>query len=340
MNKKPKHAQIDEIQGTGKPVSKSYLEYGDELDGTRNAEVRDLRVFRPKVVVIVGPTASGKTSLSIQIAKEFNGEIVSADSRQVYKGLDIGSGKVTEEEMDGVPHHLLDVADPNDVYTVANYIEDGRKAIADILERGKLPIVVGGTFFYTDALLGRISTPKVPPNPALRARLEKLDTELLFKKLKDVDSRRAQTVDSQNRVRLIRALEVIDALGIVPEQTSEELYDVLTIGISVEKTILHKNIHNRLVSRLDDGMIEEVEVLQQEGLSWDRLEALGLEYRYIAQFLQEKIPKGEMFGLIESESRKFAKRQMTWLKRDKSIRWFKKDDIKKIEQTILTFLSS
>lgn len=281
---------------------------------------------KPKIVVIVGPTASGKTSLSIALAKRFDGEIVSADSRQVYKGLDIGSGKVTKEEMEGIPHHLLNVADPNDVYNVTDFVRDGRAAIADILEKGRLPIVAGGSFFYVDALLGRVSTPEVPPNPELRKMLEEKSTEELFQELEAKDPRRAADIDAQNRVRLIRALEIVEMLGKVPESTSENLYDALVIGIDTPKEVLHQNIHNRLYARLEEGMIEEVTSLHENGLSYERLESFGLEYRFIAQFLQEKINREEMLERLEFEIRHFAKRQMTWLKRDTSIQWFTKDD--------------
>ncbi|NCN52209.1 tRNA (adenosine(37)-N6)-dimethylallyltransferase MiaA [Candidatus Parcubacteria bacterium] len=293
---------------------------------------------KPKIVVIVGPTASGKTSLSIEVAKQFNGEVISADSRQVYRGLDIGSGKVTEEEMDGVPHHLLDVADPKDVYNVTDFVRDGRTAIADILARGKLPIVAGGSFFYVDALLGRVSTPEVPPNQELRKTLEEKSTEELFALLEEQDPRRAADIDKDNPVRLIRALEIVEAIGSVPESTQEELYKAFIIGIDIEKEKLHENIHTRLYTRLEEGMIEEVEHLHENGLSYERLESLGLEYRYIAQFLQKKIGKEEMCEKIESESRKFAKRQMTWLKRDKSIRWFKKGEGNEVLTEIEKFL--
>jgi len=287
---------------------------------------------KPKIVIVVGPTASGKTSLSIALAKRFDGEVISADSRQIYQGLDLGSGKVTEEEMAGIPHHLLDVADPKEIYTAHNFKEDGEKALEDILSRGKLPVIAGGTFFYIDMLLGRIQSPEVPPNPELRAELEKKDEKELFKELLEKDPRRAGDIDRHNKVRLVRALEIVDALGHVPHEVSHEEYDILTIGIDIDKETLHKNIHIRLLERIDKGMIEEVERLHSEDVSWERLEVLGLEYRYIAQYLQKKISREEMLETLESEIRKFAKRQMTWLKRDKNILWYKTNDEKIFEE--------
>ncbi len=272
-------------------------------------------------MVIVGPTASGKTSLSIKLAKEHNGEVISADSRQVYRGLNLGTGKVTAEEMEGVPHHLLDIVDPKEIYTAADFVRDGRAAIADILSRGKLPIVVGGTFFYTDALLGRIVTPEVAPNPTLRAELEKLSAEELFSKLQTVDPVRADDIDQHNPRRLVRALEIADALGSVPQLPAEELYDAQILGIHIDQETLHKNIHNRLLARLDAGMIDEVKALHERGLSYERMEDLGLEYRYIARHLKGEVSYEDMVTTLETKIRQFAKRQMTWLKRDKSIQW-------------------
>lgn len=295
---------------------------------------------KPKIIDIVGPTASGKTSLSIELAKKFNGEIISADSRQVYKGLDIGTGKVTQTEMRGIPHHLLDVAEPQDVYTVADYVRDGRVAIDDILSRGKLPIIVGGTFFYMDALLGAVSTPEVPPNVELREKLEKHSNEELFKILKEKDSERAETIDPSNQRRLIRAIEIASALGAVPKTHSVELYDAFTLGIHIEKEDLLKNIHTRLVERITAGMIEEVISLHKNGLSYERMTELGIEYLYISEHLQNKITKDEMCSLIETKSWQYAKRQMTWLKRDKNIQWVRKDEFEKIEGLVRGFVNN
>ena len=298
----------------------------------------DTQMTKPKLVSVVGPTASGKTSLSIEIALRFNGEVISADSRQVYTGLDIGSGKVTQEEMRGVPHHLLDVCDPQEIYTANDFKEDGTKVLTDILSRGKLPVIAGGTFFYTDMLLGRISSPLVPPNPALRETLEEKTEDELFTLLEEKDPRRAEEIDRHNKVRLVRALEIIKALGAVPEPHPEELYDVCTIGIDISREDLHRNIHVRLLERMDQGMVEEVASLHKEGVSWERLEALGLEYRYIAQYLQGTLTKEAMLETLESEIRKFAKRQMTWLKKDRSILWYTKDD-PAIFETVSDFLT-
>lgn len=279
-------------------------------------------VHKPKAIAIVGPTASGKTALSIALAKHFAGEVISADSRQVYRGLDIGSAKVTATEMDGIPHHLIDIIDPTLVYTGADFKRDGEQALTDISVRGKLPIVAGGTFFYLELLKGTMQSAPVPPNPQLRVVLEQKSTTELFTELQILDPRRAETIDPDNPRRLIRALEVIDALGVVPPVTTTDLpYEWLTVGIDVPTEILNERIHQRIIDRLKIGMIEEVEALHKNGLSWERLEAIGLEYRYIAYYLQNKLSRDEMIKQLTNKSRQFAKRQRVWLKRDPSINW-------------------
>jgi tRNA dimethylallyltransferase len=294
---------------------------------------------RPKVVVIVGPTASGKTSLSIELALKFRGEIISADSRQVYRGLDLGSGKVTSEEMRGTPHHMLDVADPDTVYTVSDYVREGRAVLEGILGRNNLPIIVGGSFFYVDALIGKVTLPEVEPNPALRSTLEEKSTTELYTLLQTADPERAVSVDKDNRRRLIRALEINAELGAVPLPTADPLFDTYTLGIEIPKETLHQNIHMRLIERLRNGMVEEVKQLHDGGLSFDRLDALGLEYRYISHYLEGKLGYEEMVTTLETKIRQFAKRQMTWLKRDPNIVWVDKNATEEILEGMKNFLN-
>ncbi len=296
---------------------------------------------KPPVIVIVGPTASGKTSLSIKIAKTFGGEVISADSRQVYRGLDIGSGKVTALEMDGVPHHLLDVVDPMTVYTASDFKRDATTALVDITSRKHLPIIAGGTFFYVDTLLGDISFPQVPPNDDLRAELEEKTVTELFDLLEKIDPARAKTIDQDNPRRLIRALEIATALGHVPVLSPNDTpYHTLKLGIDIDKTVLHENIHTRLITRLEEGMVEEVERLITQGVTHERLESFGLEYRYIARFLAGHLTYDEMVIELETKIRQFAKRQYTWLKRDTDIIWVKPSDFETIQSHISKFLSS
>ncbi len=278
---------------------------------------------KPKAIAVVGPTSSGKTSLSITLAKKFNGEVISADSRQVYKELDLGTGKVTVEEMDGVPHHLLDIADPSIQYNAAEFELDATAAILDIQSRNHLPIIAGGTFFYLDMLRGKHKVPAVPPNNTFRLKLASLSNEELFAELERLDISRAETIDQHNRPRLIRALEIIDTLGHVPKvKETGSPYDWLVIGINIDKLILHKNIHDRINQRFDAGMVTEVETLHKNGLSYERMHELGLEYRYIAMYLQRQISYQDMLEKLETKTRQYAKRQMTWLKKDQEIEWF------------------
>jgi tRNA dimethylallyltransferase len=291
---------------------------------------------KPKVYVIVGPTASGKTAYSIKLAKKVGGEIISADSRQVYKGLDIGSGKVTKKEMAGIPHHLLDVASPKKVFTVSDFKKLADKKIKEIIARGKTPIIVGGTGFYIQAVVDDLVLPEVPPDKKLRANLEAKPPSELFAMLKKLDPIRAQEIDSKNPRRLIRAIEIAKALGKVPPLNSPrdpislrekrslpELseYNFEFIGIKMDQEKLNKKIYQRLVERLRKGMVAEVKKLHEGGVSWRRLEELGLEYRYIALFLQNKITKPEMVEQLYRQIIKYSKRQLTWFKRDKRIIW-------------------
>jgi tRNA dimethylallyltransferase len=274
-----------------------------------------------KLIVILGPTASGKSSLAVKLAKKFNGEIISADSRQVYKGLNIGSGKITAQEMQGVPHHLLDVASLKQKFTVAQFQKLAKKKIPEIQARNRVPFLVGGTGFYIQSVVDNLSLPEVKPSHALRVRLAKKSVEELFIILKKLDPTRAKAIDAKNPHRLIRAIEVLKATGkpISPLQ-SRKIQNVLEIGIKKSPEELKKAIHKRLLKRLN-GMIAEVKKLRRGGLSWKRLEELGLEYRYTAQHLQGKLTKEEMVTLLQKEIEHFAKRQMTWFKRDKRIKW-------------------
>lgn len=297
---------------------------------------------KDKIITIMGPTASGKTSLAVEIARLVGGEIVSADSRQVYTGLDIGTGKVTKREMRGVPHHLLDVISPKRTMSVVQYERLATRVIRDIIKRKKVPIICGGTGLYIDAVLTTVSFPAVPPNQKLRKELEKLSAEKLFEKLLKLDPIRAKTIDAKNPRRLIRALEIASELGSVPIRTpTVERYDTLYIGLTLPQEELSERIHTRLLARMRRGMVAEVRKLHEQGLSWKRMESLGLEYRFLAQFLQNKVTRKEMLELLEIAICQYAKRQMVWFKRNKDIHWFRPtnhDSKEKIESLVKSFL--
>jgi tRNA dimethylallyltransferase len=289
-----------------------------------------------KLIVVLGPTASGKSDLAIGLAKKFNGEIISADSRQVYRGMDIGTGKVPRDKKltkfdfvsfseylyRGIPHYLLGVASPKRRFTVAQYKKLAQKAIKNILAKGKIPIICGGTGFYIDALLGNITISEVKPDTKMRAKLEKIATNKLYKLLQKLDSRRAKNIDRFNRRRLIRALEIIYKTGKpIPNIKNNPVYDVLYIGIKKSPQELKKLIAARLQKRLKQGMIAEVKKLRREGVSWKRLDDMGLEYRWVARFLQNKISREEMLSRLQKEIEHYAKRQMTWFNKNKKILW-------------------
>ncbi len=319
--------------------------------------------MKARIIVIVGPTANGKSDLAVRIAKKVNGEVISADSRQVYKGLDIGTGKITKREMQGVAHHLLDVADPKKQFTVSDYVKSTNGLIRQIVNSGKTPIVCGGTGFYIDALLGDKQVPEVPPNLKLRKELENKSTEELFKILEKLDKRRAKEIDAKNPRRLIRAIEICKALGKVPplrqDYAGQAKFKIFKIGVMPMKRAAHplnplpkggerkrisgsqsplpseggmgvgfldeeklkQRINKRLRDRIKKGMIKEAENLYMGGLSYKRMRELGLEYSALADLLQKKITKSEMITRLETEIWHYAKRQMTWFKKDKSIRW-------------------
>ncbi|MBI4101333.1 MAG: tRNA (adenosine(37)-N6)-dimethylallyltransferase MiaA [Candidatus Nealsonbacteria bacterium] len=278
-----------------------------------------------KIIVILGPTASGKSELAVKLAKKFQGEVISADSRQIYRGLDIGTGKITKKEMRGVPHHLLDVTDPKRVFTVTQYRNLALKAIDKIFSKNKVPILCGGTAFYIKSVIEGTVIPQVKPNWKLRKRLEKKSALELFRTLKKLDPRRAKNIDPANPRRLIRAIEIVLATkNPVPEFRQKPLpYPVLILGTKKEKKELSLLIKKRLLKRLKKGMLSEVRKIHRKGVSWKKLESFGLEYRWISRFLQKKIAYGEMLERLQKDIEHFAKRQMLWWKRDKKIRWIK-----------------
>lgn len=296
--------------------------------------------MKPRVLVIVGPTASGKSDLAVKLAKKFKGEVISADSRQVYKGLDIGTGKITKEEMQSVPHYLLSIADPKKQFSASEYRDLGLSALRGIVGRNKLPIIVGGTGFYIDAVTGTANLPEVPANPAFRQKLEAKSAEALHKLLTKKDPLRAKAIDPRNKVRVIRALEIVEALGKVPPAKKiSSNYHFIFVGLKPDQKELEEKIYARIIKRLP-GMIREAKELHTEGLPYKRMEALGLEYRYLARLLQNKISKKEFTEQLFSESKKYSKRQYTWFKRNKEIKWFLPGQYRKIEKGVQQLLDT
>lgn len=296
-------------------------------------------MLKPKLVVILGPTASGKSDLAVKIAKKINSEVISADSRQVYIGLDIGTGKITKKEMEGVPHHLLDVISIKKVFTVSDFKELAEKAIQEIFNKDKTPIICGGTGFYIDALLGDKQIPEVPPNLKLRKELENKSSEELFKTLKKLDPERAESIDAKNPRRLIRAIEICKAIGKVPplqnllsKSEIRNKFEILKIGIKVEEKELKTRINKRIEKWFKLGFLKEVKNLHKNGLSWKRMSEIGLEYKLVSLFFQNKISRSEMILRMQTETYQYAKRQMTWFKRDKNIIWITPQKLKTLSE--------
>ena len=334
--------------------------------------------MKNKILVILGPTASRKSDLAVKLAKKFRGEIISADSRQVYKDMNLGTGKITRKEMLGIPHYLLDIKDPRKQFNVIDFKKLANKKIKEILGKNKIPIICGGTGFYINAVVNNVDFPAVRVDKKLRKELEKKSAEELFKLLKKLNPIRAENIDSKNKRRLIRAIEIAQtrihpvksceagpptaefnrasknklspySLQLEDKQTqtfsnsrelesNEREYEFLQIGIKTENEKLRKLIHNRLIKRIKKGMINEVKKLHENGVSWKRLDDFGLEYRYVSRYLRGLLSKEEMMEQLESRIWQFSKRQKTWFKRNKNIKWFELKDYKKIEEEVQKFL--
>ncbi len=324
-----------------------------------------------KIIIVVGPTASGKSDLAIKIAEKFNGEIISADSRQVYTGLNIGSGKVSKDSIrnfqsnskskisnnqyysSGIRHHLVDIISPKRQFTADDFRKLGQKAIDDILSRNKVPIITGGTGFYIDVLLGRMAVAEVPPNPKLRKRFDKLSAEYLFKMLRKLDPERARTIEPKNKRRLTRAIEIaleggklkVESGSKTTLHTPHSTFKVLWIGINPGKEKLTAKIKKRLDQRLKRGMIKEVKKLREQRVSWKRLDDFGLEYRWVSRWLKnQKLQTTNYKSFLNSQEYqnllrdiiKYSKRQMTWFKRNKEIHWL--ETMKESEKLLQSFL--
>ncbi len=289
-----------------------------------------------KLIVILGPTSSGKSALAINLARKFNGEIISADSRQVYKGLDIGTGKVTKSEQKLVPHHLLDVTNPKKQFSVAEFKPLALKAIEKIQAKNKLPFLVGGTPFWIYSVIDNLEIPEVAPNLNLRKQLEKKSTKALFAMLKKLDPRRAKNIDKNNPRRLIRAIEIIKATGKSIPEISRTPMPALILGIKKDQKDLYKLIDKRLDARLKQGFVAEVKKLLKQKISHKRLQEMGLEYRFVSLYLQGHLTYEQMVEQLKNAIHKFSKRQMTWFKTDKRIKWI--TNANQAEQLIKSYL--
>lgn len=305
-------------------------------------------IHKPKVLVILGPTASGKTSLAVKLAYELNGEIISADSRQVYRGMDIGTGKDLKEYVvkgKKIPYHLIDVVNPEEEFNLLKYQKLANKAIKDILSRGKLPIIAGGTGLYLQAIVDGYQLDKNIPDPVRRSELEKKSVSELYRILEKEKPEFAASInnsDRNNPRRLIRYIEIMES-GVTPKKISKKTapYDFLLLGLQQDDETMRARIMKRIKDRLEDeDMVGEVERLADNGLSWARLNSFGLEYRHIAWYLQDKLDYDEMVERLGLATYRFAKRQKTWFKRwekqGRKIKWV--EDYKEAKKIIKDWL--
>lgn len=271
-----------------------------------------------KLIVIAGTNASGKSGLGVELASRYGGEVVSADSRQVFRGLDLGSGKITPQEMRGVPHHLIDVCQPGDFFSMADFQRLAYAAIDGIQARGKLPFLVGGTGLYVDAVAEGYELSDRAPDLALRAELETHTTPELYQMLQE--KLPGTEIDPRNRNRVMRALERLAADDYHPGKRQPR-YEVLKLGVSWDRETLKQRIDERLERRLRDGMVQEVQGLLDAGVSREFLMKLGLEYRYLTRYLDGELTYEQMVLELGNAIKKFAKRQVTWFKKDPAIHW-------------------
>lgn len=294
---------------------------------------------KPKVIVICGPTASGKTALSIELAKKINGEIISSDSMQIYKYMDIGTAKPTKEEMQGIPHHLLDFVEPNQRYSVAEFKKDAEKSIEEILAKGKIPIIVGGTGLYVDSLIYGIEYQDMELDEKYRQELEeraqKEGLEKLYAEAQKIDSQAMEKISQNDKKRILRVLEIYKATG--KNKTEQEIesrkkgvkYDYKVFAINLEREKLYERINKRVDTMIEQGLIQEVEQLLKK---YDKFPTAmqGLGYKEVVQYLQGELTKEEMIEKLKMETRRYAKRQITWFKKNKQTIWINPQDLQKI----------
>lgn len=308
--------------------------------------------LKEKVVVLIGPTAVGKTNLSIELAKKFDGEIISGDSMQIYKGMDIATAKISKEEMQGVPHHLIDILEPDESFSVAQFQELVRKKITEITSRGKVPFIVGGTGLYIQAVLYDYQFQETATDTAFRTKLEEMaqaeGTLTIHDMLNKVDSEAAAAIHHHNVRRVIRALEVFHVTGrkmsdIQREQKQESLYDAALIGLTMERNVLYERINKRVEQMLEIGLLEEVQHFYEKGIrDCQSLQAIG--YKEIYKYYDGLLSLEDSIEELKQNSRRYAKRQLTWFRNKMNVQWFdmtesvKTHDITKNLQEISSYL--
>ncbi len=301
-----------------------------------------------KIIAVLGPTASGKTRLAIEIAKRFSGEVVSCDSMQIYRGMDIGTAKPTKEEMCGIPHHMIDIADPDVRYSVADFVRDARRCIDDCLSRGKTPVIAGGTGLYMDSVLMNIAFDEVVQDLDYRRELQgyadEFGAEALHQKLAESDPEAAEKIHPNNVRRVIRALEVCHTTGktftrVNAESRREPVYDAKIFGIETDRQVLYDRIDRRVDLMLEQGLICEVRKFYDLGLDRDTTAMQAIGYKELYDFLDGNCTLDEAVEKIKMESRRYAKRQLTWFRRSGQIDWVSIGGLEQIFEKCRDFLA-
>lgn len=307
-----------------------------------------MKILKKPLIILTGPTAVGKTKLSIELAKAVNGEIISADSMQVYKHMDIGSAKIKKEEMCGVPHHLIDVLEPDEEFHVVRFQEMAKQAMEEIYAKGKIPILAGGTGFYIQAVVKDIDFSKETEKSPVREELEKLaeekGCEYLHERLQQVDPKSAEKIHANNVKRVIRALEYFELTGKPislhneEEAAKESPYNVAYFVLNDVRERLYERIDARVDAMLQEGLVEEVSGLAKKGYTKDMVSMQGLGYKEILSYLDGSYTLDEAVYILKRDTRHFAKRQLTWFKREKDVIWVNKQDFHYEENEILNYI--
>lgn len=306
--------------------------------------------MKKPLIVLTGPTAVGKTSLSISLAKAVNGEIISADSMQVYKGMDIGSAKIRKEEMQGVTHYLVDILEPEEEFHIVKFQELAKAAMEEIYAKGKIPILVGGTGFYIQAVTRDIDFTQAEQETSYREELEQLakekGTEYLHEKLREVDPKSAENIHANNVKRVIRALEFYHQNGTPISEHNEEQkqqtspYNLAYFVLTAPREILYERIDRRVDQMMEEGLLEEVKSLRERGCHCGMVSMQGLGYKEILAYLEGEYPLEEAVRILKRDTRHFAKRQLTWFRREKDVIWVDKEQFHWNEAEILEYMMS
>ena len=301
-----------------------------------------------KIIVIVGPTAVGKTYVSVELAKKLNTEIISADSMQIYKGMDVGTAKITEDEKQGIIHHMIDIVCPDEEYSVSEFKNDAEEIIDRLSGDNKIPVLVGGSGLYVNSLIYDLDFGNAKSNKELREYYtyyyKEHGEDALYDKLKKIDPKAAEKVHKNNIKRVIRALEVYDITGKKFSELNTDIrknstkYDCILIGLSMERKLLYKRINQRVDEMLSSGLVDEVRSLIEKGYGQDLVSMKGIGYKEIIGYLEGNTDYDETVSILKRNTRRFAKRQYTWFLKDRNVKWFNMDNLGNADNTIKDIL--